>query len=62
MFESLIDKEIKCVFKDSNQDKAIIGKLIEISDKFLKIISRDKEVYVSIDSVISLFERSDPYV
>ena len=61
MFEGLKGKEVKCVFHDADQDKAIIGRLVGITSKFLKIMSRTNNlaVFVSINSIVSVFERED---
>jgi hypothetical protein len=57
MFEGLKGKCVKCVYKDGNQDKAIVGLLKEATDKFLLIYSRGNDIYINVDSIVSLFER-----
>jgi hypothetical protein len=59
MFESLISKQVKCVFKDGTSDKGISGIFKKIEGNFILIYTKDRDMYVNINSIISLSERED---
>jgi len=57
MFEKYVGKNIKIVWKDGINQKAISGKLISFKDNFFEIISQHgNTVIISQESMISFIE------
>ena len=58
MLEELIDKKIKCVWKDGDDSKAVYGIVESVDEGFLKIRT-DKDnslIHISIQSIVTIKE------
>lgn len=55
MFEDLVGKKVKLVFRDGDNTKAVPGILVNTEDGFLRIDSENGNVIViGIDSIVSV--------
>jgi len=57
MFEELIGKKVKCVWKDGDVSKSISGEALEVNKLFITIQgSFNKPMRININSIITLNE------
>ena len=65
MFEELIGKVVKCVWRDGDISKSIIGEVITVEKMFIKVQGKfNKPMTVNINSIITLneYDNSHPFV
>ena len=58
MYEELINKKVKCVWKDGNDSKAVYGIVENVFDDSIKLITEkeNKPKYIFLSSMISIDE------
>lgn len=59
MFENLIGKTVKVVWKDLNangENKAVFGLLKDISDDFICVLQDSNPIYLNISSIVTIKE------